>query len=111
MLPASITLGGVAHAAIGGKGGSAADAGPDRSRPPAATGGTEVRPVNTPRPARTASGGPAGPDHPATARDGTGRPGRAAVPERPNGDADDAGEGNGDGGGTGRADQAPGKGK
>ncbi|GAA3990205.1 hypothetical protein GCM10022384_42730 [Streptomyces marokkonensis] len=69
VLLASLTLGGVAYAAIGA-GGSAQDAaGPDRTRPPAATSGTEVRPITTPRPAAPASGAPARPDRPATARD------------------------------------------
>ncbi|MGC9495331.1 hypothetical protein [Streptomyces sp. WG7] len=197
VLLASITLGGVAYAAIGGGGGSATNAaGPDPSRPPASTGGTEVRPVNTPRPGRTAPGATsAGPDSPAAPRDtearcrayerlegrgealdatawqglvaaagdpgnvasycaeqragqdrpstpgtpetpntprtpgASGTPGTPATPRTPgdtnrpsgaagpaqpgrsNGNAGDAANGNGDGGGTGSADRAPGKGQ
>ncbi|MFC8099371.1 hypothetical protein [Streptomyces sp. NPDC057363] len=67
VLLASLTLGGVAYAAIGA-GGSAQDtAGPDRTPPPATTGGTEVRPIATPRPATPSSGAPARPDRPAAA--------------------------------------------
>jgi hypothetical protein len=51
VLLASLTLGGVAYAAMGG-GGSAPDAdGPDRTRPSMATDGASVQPVATPRPA------------------------------------------------------------
>ena len=55
VLLASLTLGGVAYAAIGG-GGSTDDAGgPDRTRPPAATDDASVRPVATPPASSSAS--------------------------------------------------------
>ncbi|MFB7089575.1 hypothetical protein [Streptomyces sp. NPDC056296] len=78
VLLASLTLGGVAYAAIGG-GGAATDAArPERTRPSVATDGTAVRPVPAPSrattsPATTSPGASAGasapPDRPATARD------------------------------------------
>ncbi|MFB6554937.1 hypothetical protein [Streptomyces sp. NPDC056405] len=69
VLLASLTLGGVAYAAIGG-GGAATDAArPERTRPSVATDGTAVRPVPAPSPATTSPGASARPDRPATARD------------------------------------------
>ncbi|MFA3873920.1 hypothetical protein ABS735_09560 [Streptomyces sp. MMCC 100] len=80
VLLASLTLGGVAYAAMGGGGSGADDGGPDRTRPPAATDDAPVRPVATPPattpgtaatrgPASTASGASAPPDRPPAARD------------------------------------------
>ncbi|MEJ1197160.1 MULTISPECIES: hypothetical protein [unclassified Streptomyces] len=69
VLLASLTLGGVAYAAIGG-GGSATDtARPERTRPSLAKDGTTVRPVPAPSPATTSPGASARPDRPDAARD------------------------------------------
>ncbi|MGW2131476.1 hypothetical protein [Streptomyces coelicoflavus] len=90
VLLASLTLGGVAYAAMGGGGSTADDGAPERTRPPAASDDASVRPVATP-PAATrdpgtpdsATASPGGstspgvstspgatpPDHPATGRD------------------------------------------
>ncbi|MFE5260129.1 hypothetical protein [Streptomyces coelicoflavus] len=89
VLLASLTLGGVAYAAMGGGGSTADDGGPERTRPPAVSDEASVRPVATP-PAATrdpgtpdsatmSPGGPTSPgastppgatpsDHPATGR-------------------------------------------
>ncbi|MFH8442917.1 hypothetical protein ACH4D3_17015 [Streptomyces sp. NPDC018026] len=74
VLLASITLGGVAYAAMGGGGSAADDGGRDRVRPPAPTDGASVQPVATPRaatpaPATTAPGASASPERPAAAAD------------------------------------------
>ncbi|MFJ8188547.1 hypothetical protein ACIQ8D_01930 [Streptomyces sp. NPDC096094] len=69
VLLASLTLGGVAYATIGA-GGSATDAArPERTRPPAATDGTAVRPLPAPGPTTTSPGASARPDRPPAARD------------------------------------------
>ncbi|MFG2678549.1 hypothetical protein [Streptomyces sp. NPDC048392] len=78
VLLASLTLGGVAYAAMGGGGTAAQDGGQDRRRPPAATDGASVRPVATPPaaiadPVTTPPGASAPPDRPATARDAEAR--------------------------------------
>ncbi|MFE1588703.1 hypothetical protein ACFW6Q_23795 [Streptomyces sp. NPDC058737] len=86
VLLASLTLGGVAYAAIGG-GGSTDDAGgPDRTRPPAATDDASVRPVATP-PATTRDPGTPGrattsPGGPTSAGAST-APGVSTPPDRP----------------------------
>ncbi|MDI6521068.1 hypothetical protein QMA61_33340 [Streptomyces coelicoflavus] len=90
VLLASLTLGGVAYAAMGGGGSTGDDGAPERTRPPAASDDASVRPVatppaatrdpGTPDSATTSPGGstspgvstPPGaapPDHPATGRD------------------------------------------
>ncbi|WP_395572158.1 hypothetical protein [Streptomyces sp. BK79] len=74
VLLASLTLGGVTYAAIGGGGAAPDSARPDRARPSATADGTTdgtadgtadgiaVRPLPTPRPASTSLGVPARPD-------------------------------------------------
>ncbi|MFE1028698.1 hypothetical protein ACFW5I_29745 [Streptomyces sp. NPDC058818] len=69
VLLASLTLGGVAYAAIGGAGSATDTARPERTRPSLATDGTTVRPVPAPNPATTSPGASARPDRPAAARD------------------------------------------
>ncbi|MFJ7771651.1 hypothetical protein ACIQ1J_25460 [Streptomyces sp. NPDC097107] len=69
VLLASLTLGGVAYAAIGGAGSATDTARPERTRPSRETDGTTVRPVPAPSPATTS---------PATAS-----PGASARPDRP----------------------------
>ncbi|MFG2313814.1 hypothetical protein [Streptomyces tendae] len=79
VLLASLTLGGVAYAAMGGGGGStASDDGPDRTRPPAASDSARVRPVATPP---DAVPGPGTPD-PATTSPGAAAPSGASAPPR-----------------------------
>ncbi|NEB10569.1 hypothetical protein G3I32_17205, partial [Streptomyces coelicoflavus] len=48
VLLASLTLGGVAYAAMGGGGSTEDDGGPERTRPPAVSDNASVRPVATP---------------------------------------------------------------
>ncbi|MFI2412476.1 hypothetical protein [Streptomyces sp. NPDC018947] len=70
VLLASLTLGGVAYAAIGVAGSSAPDAADDRHRGPSPTApgtGTGDRPPATPLPATKSSGATTGPGGPATA--------------------------------------------
>ncbi|MFD6189826.1 hypothetical protein [Streptomyces sp. NPDC060275] len=74
VLLASLTLGGVAYAAMGGGGSAADDGGRDRVRPPAPADGASVRPVATPRaatpaPATTPPGASPPPERPDTAGD------------------------------------------
>ncbi|MFE0803115.1 hypothetical protein [Streptomyces sp. NPDC058812] len=70
VLLASLTLGGVAYAAIGGAGSATDTARPERTRPSLATDGPAVRPVPAPSPATTKPpGASARPDRPATARE------------------------------------------
>ncbi|MGV9908520.1 hypothetical protein [Streptomyces tendae] len=78
VLLASLTLGGVAYATMGG-GGSAADGGPDRTRPPAASGDAPARPVATP-PGTTP--GPGTPPVPATTPPGASASPEASAPSR-----------------------------
>ncbi|WP_282084726.1 hypothetical protein [Streptomyces tendae] len=78
VLLASLTLGGVAYAAMGGGGGStASDDGPDRTRPPAASDSARVRPVATPP---DAVPGPGTPDPATTSPGGAASPGTSAPP-------------------------------
>ncbi|MFE0414786.1 hypothetical protein [Streptomyces tendae] len=85
VLLASLTLGGVAYAALGGGGSAEDDGRPDRTRPPAASDGASVRPVATPP---GTAPGPGTPD-PATtppgasASPGTSAPPRVSTPPAP----------------------------
>ncbi|CAM5353077.1 putative protein OS=Streptomyces tendae OX=1932 GN=GUR47_16455 PE=4 SV=1 [Streptomyces tendae] len=74
---ASLTLGGVAYAAIGGGGPTADDGGPDRTRPPAASDDAAARPVATP-PVTTP--GPGTPDPVTTPPGESASPGSSAPP-------------------------------
>ncbi|MFE6634093.1 hypothetical protein [Streptomyces tendae] len=81
VLLASLTLGGVAYAAMGGGGSAADDGGPDRTRPPAASDDAPARPVagppgttpgpGTPDPATTPPGASASPEASAPSRGST----------------------------------------
>ncbi len=77
VLLASLTLGGVAYAAIGGGGSTGDDGGPDRTRPPAASDDASVRPVVTP-PVTTPD--PAAPGQATTPPGGSASPGTSAAP-------------------------------
>ncbi|MEU0445197.1 hypothetical protein [Streptomyces tendae] len=78
VLLASLTLGGVAYAAMGGGGSAAADSGPDRTRPPAASDDAPARPVASP-PGTTP--GPGSPDS-ATTPPGASASSEASAPSR-----------------------------
>ncbi|MFJ4269595.1 hypothetical protein ACIP29_03520 [Streptomyces coelicoflavus] len=77
VLLASLTLGGVAYAAMGGGGSTADDGGPERTRPPAVSDDASVRPVATP-PAATR--GPGTPDSATTSPGGSTVPGVSTPP-------------------------------
>ncbi|MFI8487103.1 hypothetical protein [Streptomyces rubrogriseus] len=77
VLLASLTLGGVAYAAMGGGGSAADDGGPDRTRPPAASDDAPARPVATP-PGTTP--GPGTPDPATTPPGASASPGTSAPP-------------------------------
>ncbi|MFG3129286.1 hypothetical protein ACGFZU_16485 [Streptomyces tendae] len=77
VLLASLTLGGVAYAAMGGGGSAADDGGPDRTRPPAASD-APARPVATPPGTRPGPGTPA----PATTPPGASASPEASAPSR-----------------------------
>ncbi|GHA55711.1 hypothetical protein GCM10010330_04010 [Streptomyces tendae] len=78
VLLASLTLGGVAYAAMGGGGSAADDGGPDRTRPPASED-APARPVATP-PGTTP--GPGTPPVPATTPPGASASPEASAPSR-----------------------------
>lgn len=85
VLLASLTLGGVAYAAMGG-GGSAADAGgPDRKHPPAASDAASPRPVATPPGTTPGPGTPTPATTPprASTPPGTSAPPRVSTPPDP----------------------------
>ncbi|MEV8122947.1 hypothetical protein AB0P07_02295 [Streptomyces sp. NPDC085944] len=77
VLLASLTLGGVAYAAIGGGGSAADDGDPDRTRPPAATDDDSVRPVATPP---VTPPDPAAPGRATTPPGGSTSPGTSTAP-------------------------------
>ncbi|QFX82070.1 hypothetical protein [Streptomyces sp. SYP-A7193] len=77
VLLASLTLGGVAYAAMGGGGSTGNDGGPERTRPPAASDDASVRPVATP-PAATRD--PGTPDSATTSPGGSTSPGVSTSP-------------------------------
>ncbi|MEU9633218.1 hypothetical protein AB0D80_02390 [Streptomyces tendae] len=79
VLLASLTLGGVAYAAMGGGGSAADDGGPDRTRPPAASGDAPGRPVATPP---GTAPGPGTPPVPATTPPGASASPEASAPSR-----------------------------
>ncbi|MFC7826516.1 hypothetical protein [Streptomyces sp. NPDC057375] len=87
VLLASLTLGGVAYAAIGGGGSTDDDdGGPDRGRPPAATDDASVRPVATPPvtpPAPAAPGRATTPPGGVTSPGTSAAPGASTPPDRP----------------------------
>ncbi|CAL9558923.1 hypothetical protein [Streptomyces sp. enrichment culture] len=81
VLLASLTLGGVAYAAMGGGGGATADdGGPDRTRPPAASDAASVRPVATPPGSTPGPGTPAPAPPRVSTSPGTSAPPRVTTP-------------------------------
>ncbi|MEV5701574.1 hypothetical protein AB0L55_29265 [Streptomyces anthocyanicus] len=85
VLLASLTLGGVAYAAMGGGGSASDDGGPDRTRPPAVSDDAPARPAATP-PGTTPGPGPTDPATTplgASESPGTSAPPRASTPPGP----------------------------
>lgn len=85
VLLASLTLGGVAYAAMGGGGSASDDGGPDRTRPPAVSDDAPARPAATP-PGTTPGPGTTGPATTppgASESPGTSAPPRVSTPPGP----------------------------
>ncbi|XUN59992.1 hypothetical protein ACRAS7_00025 [Streptomyces lividans] len=85
VLLASLTLGGVAYAAMGGGGSASDDGGPDRTRPPAVSDDAPARPAATP-PGTTPGPGTTGPATTppgASESPGTSAPPRVSTPRAP----------------------------